>query len=117
MTSELIKKEKIIFEGVKYLRENFYKSDLKIKEASDKCFISQAYFRKIFNEVYNISPIKYLNKIRLDKAGELLYNGNCLVKQVCQKCGFNSPCRFSREFKKYYGVTPSAYNKQDVFEM
>ncbi len=114
---KLTKKQRIINEGVKYLKENFANHDLKIGDASSKCFISEAYFRKIFNEVYGVSPIKYLNKLRLNKAGELLKNGNYKVNEVYKKCGYADACRFSREFKKYYNQTPLSYKKHTDFEM
>lgn len=115
--NELSKKEQIIVEGVKYLNENYVKPDLKIGEASSKCFISEAYFRKIFNELYNTSPVKYINNLRLNKAGDLLKNTNCQVKKVFTKCGYVNPCRFSREFKKRYGISPTEYKKQHNLEM
>ncbi|MBQ9782686.1 MAG: helix-turn-helix transcriptional regulator [Clostridia bacterium] len=114
---ELFKKEQTIIDGVKYLNENYVKPDLKIGDASSKCFISEAYFRKIFNELYDTSPIKYVNNLRLKKAGELLKNTNCQVKKVFIKCGYVNPCRFSREFKKHYGISPSEYKKQYSVEM
>ena len=117
ITKELSKKKNIICLGVEYLDANYSNHNLKIGDASSKCFISEAYFRKLFNEVYGWSPIKYLNKIRLEKAGELLKDGKCKVKQVYILCGYDNACRFSREFKKYHNLTPSAYKKQSCLEM
>ena len=116
-TKELIKKRSIICLGVEYLNENYSNHDLKIGDASSKCFISEAYFRKLFNEVYGLSPIKYLNKIRLEKAGQLLEDKTIKINQVFKACGFVDACRFSREFKKYYNQTPSSYKKHTDFEM
>ncbi len=116
-TSELMKKQSMISDGVKYLKENYAKHALKIGDASSKCFISEAYFRKLFSQVYGVSPIKYLNKIRLKKAGELLEMGNYKVSEVFKMCGYVNACRFSREFKKYYKISPSNYKKQSFLEM
>ena len=114
---KLTKRQSVISEGIKHLNENFANHDLKIGDASSKCFISEAYFRKIFNEVYGISPIKYLNKLRLENAGKMLETGSYKVNEVYKKCGYVDACRFSREFKKHYKVSPSNYKKQSSLDM
>ncbi len=111
------KKEQIIKIGVEYINKNYKKPNLKIAEIANQCYISEAYFRKIFNEIYKISPLKYINRVRLENAGSMLLNEACTVKSVFIKCGFLNACRFSREFKKFYGVSPSKYKRQQNLEM
>ncbi len=112
MMNKIHKKEQIIKVGVEYINKNFNNPYLKIVEVAKQCYISETYLRKIFNEIFHISPLKYINRVRLENAGTMLLKETCTIKNVFLKCGFLDACRFSREFKKFYNLSPSDYKKQ-----
>lgn len=95
--------------SIRFMRENF-KNDISIKDVADESQISERYLRKIFSEYLNLSPIEYLNQIRINHAIELLRISELSVKEVCYECGFQSPQYFSRIFKKQVGVNPRKIN-------
>ena len=72
---------------------------------------STVYFRKLFYEIYGISPIKYINNLRIAKAKEILNNDYSSVGDVASMLGFNSIYDFSRAFKTHTGSSPSEYAK------
>ncbi len=73
--------------------------------------ISTVYFRKLFTKVYGISPIKYLNTVRINKAKELLIGDFVSVSDVARMTGFPNVSSFSKAFKASTGYSPTKYGK------
>lgn len=75
------------------------------------------YVRKLFKAETGVTPHAYLLSKRMELARELLTSGisnaysNYSVSQISEICGFSEPLYFSRVFKNYFGVSPSAYVK------
>lgn len=66
----------------------------------------------LFQHHLHQTPIGYLTRYRLEKAGELLRNPNLTVTEIAFAVGFSSPSYFTESFRKYLGLTPSEYRKQ-----
>ena len=103
-TNESLKK------AISYIRMN-YQSDVTISDVADQTGIGERYLRKLFAQHLNLSPLDYLNQIRINKAIELLRNTEMSIKEVCFTCGFKSPQYFSRVFKQQMGITPREVTK------
>ena len=73
------------------------------------CDISPIYFRKLFQKIYKTSPIKYLIKIRINKAKEFLRGDYLSISDIAKLTGFSSVYTFSKAFKKETGISPSEY--------
>ncbi len=69
-------------------------------------------FCRMFKTVTNRSFIDFLNEFRVKKAQEHFEHNDFAISEVMYQCGFNDPSYFSRQFKKYSGVSPSVYNNQ-----
>ena len=74
--------------------------------------LSTVYFRKLFFELNGISPILYVQKLRIQKAKELLESDHAGIASVAGQLGYASVYDFSRTFKKHVGLSPSHYAKQ-----
>ena len=81
-------------------------TDININDIAEYASISERYLRKLFSQNLNLSPLDYLNQIRINKSIELLKNTEKSVKEVCFLCGFQSPQYFSRIFKQQMGLSP-----------
>ena len=97
--------------ALEYIQENFTSSDMTIDILADLCGISNTYFRKIFEKEFGISPLKYINNLRLHYALELLKSGYYSVASVSLMAGFNDPNYFSSFIKKMTGYSPSYFFK------
>lgn len=84
-------------------------SELSVSYLADICGISVAYLRRIFNQVYSMSPKDYISSLRIDRAKALLENTSLSVSEIAAMSGYSDPCYFSREFKKKTGIAPSEY--------
>jgi len=107
--STSLKVEKIIA----YLRNNIDKR-LTLSDLSDIVQLSPTYLSGIFKETTGYSVIKFFNKIKVDKAKELIIEGDKKVKEVAHILGFTDEFYFSRIFKKIEGVSPSEFYRSNV---
>lgn len=103
-TNESLKK------AISYIRLH-YQSDVTITDVAGQTGIGERYLRKLFAQYLNLSPLDYLNQIRINKSIELLRNTELSVKEICFTCGFKSPQYFSRVFKQQMGISPREVTK------
>lgn len=97
----------IIAPGVTALRENFRNSNITVKQLADLCFVSEAYFRRLFHTHFGCSPLQMLLELRFDYATQLLSSGYYTPKQVAELSGFSDVKYFRTAYKKRFGHTPS----------
>ncbi|MBR5527800.1 MAG: helix-turn-helix transcriptional regulator [Clostridia bacterium] len=102
----------IIAPAVEYIQKNYTSELLNISELSDMCAITPEYFRSIFRKCYGTSPKKHINNLKMTRAAELISSGMFTVKDAAEMSGFSDISHFSREFKKAYGVPPTALRKK-----
>jgi len=70
---------------------------------------SGQHLNRVFNRSLGITPLRYLMRMRMDRAGRLLVEGKLTVKAVAAAVGFDDPYYFSRVFKQQVGLSPSDY--------
>lgn len=80
---------------------------ISLEEMAKMADMSVNNFLKIFKDALNDTPIQYIKKIRLNKARQLILHKNLKAVDAAYQVGYESPTQFSREFKRYFGVTPS----------
>lgn len=79
---------------------------------ADLCDMSVSYFKHLFVNSTDITPLNYITSIRLDNAMMMLNNNNNSIKEIAYAVGYNDPLYFSRLFKKKFGITPTEYIKK-----
>lgn len=94
-----------------YIRNN-YKEDIKINELAEICHFSETHFRRIFMAEMNMSPIEYVNLIRVQMSCELMKQGYDNMEQVAEMVGYRSISTFNRNFKQIIGNSPYQWKKQ-----
>lgn len=99
----------MIENAVVYIHKNYTKDNISINYLASLCGMSETYFRRIFKKSKGISPLKYINKLKISRAEELLVSKMYSVSEIALLSGFHDEAYFSREFKKATGVSPSQY--------
>ncbi len=102
-----------ITEAVEYIHEHFTEN-ITIEFLAKLSMMSDTYFRKIFFQSLGTTPLKYINKLKLEYAKELLCSDYYTVEEVSEKCGFENINYFSTFIKKQTGVSPSQISKQKM---
>ena len=109
-TSRLQSSHRLAF-IIDYIRKNLDKN-LTIKELSDKAYMSESNFHRVFKNELNLSPVDFINHERIKRASSLLRMPNKKIKEVYMECGFNSLSYFVRTFKRVHQVTPKEYQRK-----
>jgi len=88
-------------------------SDIKnppsLTELSKMVGVNRTTLSQGFSKVYGVTIFDFLRKFRLEESRRLLQAGNRSVTQVAFEVGYAQQRTFSREFKRYFGNTPSHY--------
>ena len=89
-----------------------YMEDIKVEDLAQSCHISETHFRRVFTSYMKMSPLEYINTVRINTACELLETTDAPVADVAHKCGFTTNSTFNRNFKHLMGVTPLEWRKR-----
>jgi len=98
-------------ELVLLIEEHLESEDFDIPLLCTKVAMSQSVLYKKVKAVTGLSVGDFIRQVRFRKAASLLEEGQLSVYEVAYAVGFSDSKYFSREFKKVFGKTPSAYGK------
>lgn len=88
-----------------------YDQNIKLEELASLIHLQPNYFIKYFKKNFGDSPMKYVNKLRIEKAKKLLKESSIPVAGIAKQVGIEDSYYFSRLFKKYAGVSPKSYRE------
>jgi len=99
----------LIKPAIEYVEENFLANKISVPFLADRCGISEAYLKKLFIKKFGMSPIKYIIRLKINHACDLLRTKQYSITQVSELCGYENVYYFSRQFKEYVGTSPSVF--------
>lgn len=73
---------------------------------------SPAHLRRMFHLIHQTSPHTVLDRIRYQRAAELLADPERSMSSIAEECGFSAASALTRGFRAHYGVTPGAWRKR-----
>jgi AraC-like DNA-binding protein len=85
-----------------------YQKDLNVEKLAGIVNMSVSAFHHTFKDVTASSPIQYIKKVRLSKARDLIRDEELRINEAARSVGYESVTQFSREFKRYFGSSPSS---------
>jgi AraC-like DNA-binding protein len=89
--------------------QNHVFSQISLGHVCEQLKITEEYLIRLFKRHMNMTPMRYLNNLKMETATSLLLNSDLSVKEISWKLGFSSQYHFSRSFKTYSGCTPTDY--------
>lgn len=95
-----------IYPAMLYLKNN-YQTDVTTSDLAKLCRMSGTAFRREFKKRCGMPPVALKNKLRMEKARELLRGGERDVSETGRLVGLDDVCYFSKLYKKTFGVPPS----------
>ncbi|WP_145501869.1 AraC family transcriptional regulator [Yersinia similis] len=87
--------------------ENQFADNLSVEQLAAEVNMSVSAFHHNFKAVTNTSPLQYLKSYRLHRARMMMLHDGLKASTAAIKVGYESASQFSREFKRYFGHTPS----------
>ena len=76
---------------------------------AELCNLSENQFRRVFNQHTGMSPKRYVDKLRMQQACEILSSTVSPIAEVAHQFGYSDPYHFSRRFKDIIGLSPENY--------
>lgn len=103
--------EKIIEPAIEYIHRNYTSENISVEHLAKLCGISTTYLRNIFLKCKNVTPIKYINDLKLSRAKELIISDYYSIPKISELSGFGDESYFCRYFKKMTGMTATEYRQ------
>lgn len=101
----------VILENInRYVRQHLSES-VTIGDLAQELGYSVSHLRAVFRDRLGVSLGRYMRESRLAAAAQLLQTSDLHVKDIGERCGFESLYAFSRAFRKAYGIPPRSYRQ------
>lgn len=91
--------------------ENHLFEDITLDDLAEIAHLEKTYLITKFKEIWGLSPIKYVNTMRIERAKFLLKRSDKSITEIAYETGFGSIHYFSRYFKETVGLTPNEYRQ------
>lgn len=95
--------------------ESHYTESLTVEHLATIAGFSTRHYSRRFFEIKETTPVQYLQSVRLEKACYYLSSTDLPIAWIANQCGFSDSNYFSRVFKKWYGVSPSKWRKNEYY--
>jgi two-component system response regulator YesN len=102
----------VVLNAVATIWENYKKKELGTGEIARIIGTTESHLCHSVRESFGFPCSELLQRFRIEMAKPLLKDQNLMIKQVASKVGFNSPKRFSKDFKKVEGITPTEFRRK-----
>lgn len=94
---------------VKQMIDHRPEQNVTLAALADAAGLSPYYFLRAFSQTFGLSPVKYVQTVRIGKAREMIQFTSLPLTEIAERVGFRSIHAFSRAFKRIDGVAPSFY--------
>lgn len=101
----------LIDQVLRYMEEN-YMNNIGLNQIADELKVNPSYLSNLFHKKTGTTFIKYLIRLRILKAKELLSSTNLQVQKVAERVGYYSTRYFTKLFVETVGVYPSDFRNQ-----
>ena len=94
--------------------EKYYGEGICVESLATLCGFSVTHFRRLFGNIMGVSPLEYLNNVRLMKACALLRSSEDSILDISEAVGFSCVSSLNRYFSRVMQTTPRDYRKQMI---
>ncbi len=91
--------------------EAHYVDELRLHTIADNCHGSPYHLHRIFKRVKGLTPMEYLQQLRINHAKEQLQHSSLTITRIAGEAGFPNVSYFITLFKKVTGYTPAMYRE------
>ncbi|NQX65251.1 AraC family transcriptional regulator [Paenibacillus alba] len=98
-------------QGVAYMQIH-YAEGITVERVSEHVGVERTHFTKQFGKTYGVTPMQYLQNLKMDEAKLLLEQTSYTLSEIANSVGYPDLFSFSKAFKKQIGVPPTQYRQQ-----
>ena len=114
LRSQLRVRESVLLNNVtSMIEEHISNTSLSVHALSDLLAMSQSSLSRQVKLLTGCTVQEYIQKIRMEKAAEMLCNGRESVSEIASACGYDDASYFSRVFKQSFQISPSQYRREN----
>jgi len=96
--------------SIEFIHKNLH-VDLSLSDIAAVANMSKYHFAKSFRQALGIAPHKYLVKLRMENARNLLLSDDLSIEEIAHRVGYADKSHFSSQFLKVVGTTPHRYRR------
>ncbi|WP_165452777.1 AraC family transcriptional regulator [Paenibacillus thalictri] len=97
-----------IQDSEKFMNLN-YAEGITVQEVAKHVGLHRTHFSSMFSEKLGISPLQYLQRLRMRNGANLLTETDLSVTEIALSLGYPDLYSFTRAFRKYYGIAPTQF--------
>jgi two-component system response regulator YesN len=97
---------------IQYMLEHF-KENIKVADLARLVSINVDYLSAVFGKKTGLTPIAYLQNIRIEQAKRLLLHSKLSVEEIASQTDFADDAYFIKVFKRLAGQTPSSFRREN----
>ncbi len=108
--------EQLIEKSIKVVEERMNDPEFSVEELGNEIGLSRSHLYKKLMFITGKGPAEFIRTIRLKRGRQLLEQSQMQIAEIAYIVGFNSPKRFTINFKQEFGISPSEYlrNLQNI---
>ena len=100
-----------LHQRVKSYIDSYYQTHLSPQSLSERFFVNSSYLSRTFKEKVGTNICTYINQTRVEHAKALLKDSHYPISAVALNVGYTDANYFVKIFRKFTGMTPSAYRQ------
>ncbi len=103
-----------VISGIRHMERNIQQIEIKNNILAEKGGMSVNAYARLFKEQTGYPPRKYLLRMRIEKACNMLHHSELSIDQIASSCGFSDRYYFTRIFSRTMKVSPGIYRRNGV---
>lgn len=94
------------------LANRSYGEGIRVRDLAKAADYSSNQFGRVFQHLFQMKPVEYLKRLRLEKAAKLLRETRKSMCDIALHCGFYDQSAFSKAFRQRNGVSPRRFRER-----
>ncbi len=103
-----MRRRALFHDAVRIIDEE-YAGRVNLDDIAKRVVTSRRQLQRAFAEAGETSFRSYLQRVRMERAAELLREGSSPVNQVASAVGYRQPAQFAKAFRRHHGAPPSSF--------
>lgn len=91
-------------------------SSVRVSDLAAQVNLSPSHFARAFTIRLGLSPYTFIMKLRIERARTLLLTSDKSLAEIAVNCGLSDQAHFNRFFRRFVGMTPSQWRRQQLTE-